>query len=257
MSDTHFVVERVNWRRGRGGAFVRHPGAVRVAAFDAFADASAFRWAEETRARAAVNPFAGALGCPAEQSHLPEPLLHDWLLDHGVEPPAPAAGRRDWAGWWAESAPGWTDAQRAAAWEALDKVRFFRVTERPRRPVGYAVVRVIWGYNDEWFYPGGEGGETQTVYRTLARAEAECREQNEVAREQWTATFADGGGYEPAGLNQFEMKDRLPPGYDPFGPPPRPAGGGKLMEEGYTLETFAVDEVPFFEVVEVELEGMA
>ena len=62
-------------------------------------------------------------------------------------------------------------------------------------------------------------------------------------------------GYEPAGLNQFEVKDRTLPGRDPFDPPPKPARTED--EEGDRIWTFAPDEVPFCEVVEVELEGEA
>src|SRR5207248_323709 len=125
-----------------------------------------------------------------------------------VDPPAPdkKTGKRDWAKWWEKKSPKWTADQRAAAWEALDKVRFFRVSERPRRPVAYAVVKVIWGYNDEWYYPGAEGGEVQTLYRSRARAEAEADRLNAEERENWTEMFRPGGyGYEPAGLNQFDL----------------------------------------------------
>ena len=157
--------------------------------------------------------------------------------------------------WWEKQSPRWTADQRAAAWEPLDRVRFFRVSERPRRPVAYAVVQVVWGYNDEWFYPGAEGGQVQTLYRTRARAEAEVARRNTEEREQWAGTIGNVG-YEPAGANQFELEGRLLPGQDPFGPDPKPALADQEDEEGDEIFTFAPDEVPFFEVIEVELEGV-
>jgi hypothetical protein len=256
---THFVVERLNWRRGRGDTFYRYPGQTRVASFATAAEAEAFRRAEEAKARNAVNPFAGTLAPPTDQTSMPEGVLCDWLLDHGIDPPAAdkKSGKRDWAKWWEKQSPRWTDAKRAAVWEPLDRVRFFRVSERPRRPLAYAVVQVVWGYNDEWFYPGAEGGQVQTLYRTRARAEAEAQRRNAEERENWAGVLGsdDSPGYDPAGLNQFELEGRLLPGQDPFGPDPKPARAGEEDKEGDELFTFAPDEVPFYEVVEVELEG--
>jgi hypothetical protein len=256
---THFVVERLNWRRSRGDTFYRYPGRTRVASFDTAEEAEAFRRVEEAKARAAVNPFAGTLAPPTDQTSMPEGVLCDWLQDHGIDPPAPKkSGPRDWAKWWEKAAPRWTDAQRAAAWEALDRVRFFRVGEQPHKPVAYAVVQVVWGYNDEWFYPGAEGGQVQTLYRTRERAEAEAARRNAEERENWVGMLGeDGVGYEPAGVNQFELEGRLLPGQDPFGPAPKPARADEEDEEGDEIFTYAPDEVPFYEVIEVELEGVA
>ena len=76
-SGTHFVVERLNWRRGRGDTFYRYPGQTRVASFDTAAEAEAFRRVEEAKARAAVNPFAGTLAPPTDQTTMPEAVLCD------------------------------------------------------------------------------------------------------------------------------------------------------------------------------------
>jgi hypothetical protein len=250
---THFVVERLNWRRDRSGVFRRYPGAARVASFDSADAAEAFRREREATARAAVNPFAGALAAPADLSHMPEPVLCDWLQDHGIDPPPTT--RRDWAKWWDKQSPKWSDDQRAAAWEALDKVRFFRVDERPRRPVVYAIVEVVWGYNDEWYYPGEEGGQTQTVYRSREKAEAECQRRNAASRRDWQGIVGDLTRGEAAGFEQypFDMEDRLFPGQDPFGPPRKPPA--EREEEDDEPGLYATDEVPFCEVVELELEG--
>lgn len=251
----HFVVERLNWRRASGDTFYRYPGQTRIASFDTVEKAEAHRRELESVARAAVNPFLGTLAPPADQTSLPEDVLCDWLTDQDIDPPATSkSGARNWAKWWPEANESWTDEERAAVWDRLDRVIFYRVVERIKRPVVYAVVRVIWGYNDEWFYPGAEGGVTQTVYRSRQKAEQIAAELNESARAEWTEGFEDFDvGYEPAGIYQFELEGRTLPGRDPFGPEPTPTGG--VDEEGDELFTFAPDEVPFFEVVEIEMEG--
>lgn len=234
MSDAHFVVERLNWRRV-DGTFYRLPGQTRFAAFDTFDEAEAFRAAEEGRARRVVNPFAGGLAVPFDQTHWQPEVLCDWLMDHGIDPPPPADGKRDWAGWWDREAPGWTDDQRWAAWEPLDKVRFFRLREAPKRPVAYAVVQVDWGYNDEWEYRDGEGGTVETLYRRRERAEAEAAERNRVARGQWDSD---------TGFDDCRWREAI---RDPFAAP----------DTTPRWEVRSADDVTFYEVVEVELEGEA
>jgi hypothetical protein len=253
---THFVVERLNWRRRRRDVYHRYPGQTRVASFDTPDQAEAYRREQEAKARAVVNPFAGCLAPPTEQTSLPEEVFCDWLTDHGVEPPRPAGQdqRRDWAAWWKERSPEWDERRRAAVWERLDRVTFFRVSERPKLPVVYAVVKAVWGYNDEWYYPGSEGGEVQTVYRSRQKAEEVAARENESAREEWRMAFEEFDmGYAPAGLNQFDLEGRLMPGWSPFEPTPTPTWTGGEDREGYN--TFPPEEVAFFEVVEVELEG--
>src|SRR5579883_1666928 len=227
MADrVRYVVERLNWRRGEGFSaagprpptFHRLPGETAVASFDSFAEAEAFRRDREAEARARVsNPFAGADSPPADRTSMPDGVFRDWLRDHGVDPPA-GTGPAAWAGWWDAESPRWTGAQRDAVWEALDGARFYRVAERPPRPVAYAVVRVLWGYNDEWFYPGAEGGDVTAAYRSRARAEAEAARLTAAAREEWAEILRQTGG--PP--NQFDLEDRRPPGYDPLDPPPEP-----------------------------------
>jgi hypothetical protein len=253
---THFVVKRLNWRRN-GQSFYRFPGEIRVASFDSTDEAEAYRRQQEEKARGVVNPFAGTLAPPPlEQTSLPEEVLCDWLEDCGIDPPAAKrrTGRRDWAAWWQKNSPRWSAEQRRAVWERLDRVSFYRVVERPRRPVFYAVVRVLWDYNDEWYYPGTEGGEALAVYRSREKAEAVAARQNEDAREEWTEGIEDEDimVYEPAGLNQFDPEGRLLPGQGPFDPAPEPTWTGE-DEKGWT---YTPDEVPFYEVVEVELEGL-
>src|SRR5262245_11549084 len=98
---THFVVERLNWRRRAAERFYRYPGQARVASFATAEQAESYRREHEEKARDAVNPFAGTLAPPADQTSLPEGVLCDWLTDQGIAPPkAKKNGSRDWAGWW-------------------------------------------------------------------------------------------------------------------------------------------------------------
>jgi hypothetical protein len=84
--------------------------------------------------------------------------------------------------------------------------------------------------------------------RNARNATRECR--------TWERHFQrDGWGYAPAGLNQFELCGRLLPSHDPFGPEPSPTR--TTDEDGDPIWTFTPDEVPFYEVIEVELEGVA
>ena len=254
---THFVVERFNWRRhGRDGTFHRLPGFTRLRSFDTREEAEAVRFAEEQKARGVVNPFLGTLAPPVDQSDLPEPVLCDWYMDHGFVLPKPdKKGHRDWAKWWAKESKKWPPERAAVAWEPLNRVRFYRVSERPKVPVGYALVEVNWGYNDEWYYPNAEGGTITTVYRNREKAVKECSLRNAREAESWDGMAADIG-YEPAGANQFELNGRVLPGRSPFDPEPTPQRT-EPDEEGDEVFTFTAREVPFWEVIEIELEGLA
>lgn len=256
---THFVVERFNWRRdGRTGTFHRLPGFVRIQSFDTRAVAEAFAHAEEQKARTVVNPFLGTLAPPTDQTDLPEHALCDWYMDHGFDPPAPnAKGVREWAKWWTKNRKGWKGERAAVAWEPLHKVRFYRISERPKVPVGYALVRVNWDYNDEWYYPCPEGGTVFSVFRSREKAMDECDHHNDIGRDVWDESVREYG-YEPAGGNQFELNDRVLPGASPFDRPPKPGPPDPEDDAPEAAECgkFSADEVPFWEVIEIELEGL-
>jgi len=287
---THFVVIRRNWRFvGRGGAYVLLPGEVRESSFATEAEAQDDARRREADARAKVNPFRCGTTW-ADRSHLPEAVFSDFLRDAGVEPPAAAPDEPiDWAAWWDEKAKHLGDAQRQRVWEGLDRVRFFQVSERPVRPVLYAVVRIEWNYNDQWYYPSAEGGTVQVAYRSRERAEQERGRLEAEARQHWRSQLdlpslddlasARGDGGE---LFPFDMEVRRFLGDDPFGPrrtPPRrmrPVDpddfddydeddeedeGGERQQRERPQEVeieggeFAVEEVPFYEVIELEEAG--
>jgi hypothetical protein len=281
---THFVVLQGNWRpAGTTRVLVRLAGETRAGAFADFDTAEADRASREQAARSIVNPFrCGVLW--SDRTAMPEPVFRDFIADAGVTPPTivpfpsvdekgkpvtrrdfrwrkppepPAGTFFDWDAWWDAVAPSLSDEQRARVWEGIGRVRFFRVEERPVRAVAYAVVKILWNYNDMWYYPGDEGGETTIAYRTRERAEAECERLNAEARARWRTDLqlADASEVanpeiDPDQLYQFDMQSRAFPGAAPFAPRPAPP---PRVQEDASKQLFAVDEVPFHEVVEIEL----
>lgn len=256
--ETRFVLKRLNWvdHTPWGDPHLcRQPGEVSVASFGTFEEADAERAKREEDYRKRVNPFA--CGTAVHYwTHLDEPRLRDWLMDHGIDPPAPGKLGTDWAAWWKKNHKKLGANKRASVWEVLDKVRFFAVREEPVRPVGFAVIEINWEYNDEYYDADSEGGRLVTVYRSRERADAECATRNERARAAWG--FADE--VEPEDLDEmegeedfddmaaFDMRDRLRRR--------RGLTAGEKLKKGEGLFNRTAN-VPFFEVIEVELEGLA
>lgn len=263
---TRFVVKRLRWMPRHDDVLVRLPGEVAVASFPTFDEAAAERDRREEEARARVNPFACGGGGTDEDgdtttavhywTHLDEPRLRDWLMDHGVDPPKPnKKGTTDWVKWWKRRHKKMSAEKRAAVWEALDKVRFYTVGEEPARPVAYAVVRVNWQYNDQFFYAGREGGSIeQVLYRSREKAEEECAECNYIAADAWKYNLTEVGyeeGSNPENsLEAFSTIERIH------------LREGRLKYRATRADRAArlggfwsTEGVPFYEVVEVELEG--
>ena len=249
---TRFVVKRLNWAQLYSGEMRRRPGEVALASFDAREPADAECAKREAAFREAVNPFA----CGAAVhywTHLDEPRLRDWLMDHGIDPPEPKKGKTDWAAWWKKGHKALGAEKRAAVWEVLDKVRFFAVREEPACPVGYAVVQVNWEYNDEFYDANAEEGEVMRVFRSRERAQADCDDSNDIARDIWADALADTleeiDEYvdEDSDFAMFDMQSRL---RRRLGLRP----GDELPKGAGTFRT--TDGVPFYEVIEVPLEGL-
>jgi hypothetical protein len=230
-----YVVQRLNWRRHAHG-LVRLPGRTRLQSFPDPGAAQADCRRREQEARARVNPFT--CGGPAlhHQTRFDEGRLCDWLLDAGVEPPDPAPGTgRAWAAWWDQAHAKWSDLQRDKVWEALDRVRFFEVVQRPARPLGYVVVWINWAYNDEYFVAEHEGGAVNVAFRNRKKAQSYADEATFIARQAYS-----NNGVE----DDFDMTARLHCQGDPLTPPAR----------GDFEKLRPLADVPFYEVVEVELE---
>jgi hypothetical protein len=128
MPDAIFTIERLNWRRTAGGWLVL-PGADRVATFADRAAAESDAREREWVVRRRVNPFHCGGPFLHYQTSFDAARLHDWFLDIGVEPPGVTADSATWADAWAHAQPHMSARQHAAAWESLDRVRFFRVTD--------------------------------------------------------------------------------------------------------------------------------
>ena len=132
-------------------------------------------------------------------------LLNDWALDLGLTPPGPEAPSAAWATWWGREHSSFTAVQRDKMWEALDRLRFYEVIERPERPVVYVAVRINWAYNDQWFVAEAEGGKAEGVFRTREEAEDYCNECNELSRDFWIDNAEEAGDDEGGA---FDMRDR-------------------------------------------------
>lgn len=248
---TRFVVKRLKWEQRYDG-WRRQPGEIAVASFATFDEAERECAKREDGFRKHVNPFECGTAVHYWSS-LDEPRLRDWLMDRGIDPPkAGKDGKTEWAEWWKQNHKKLSDEKRAAVWEALDKVRFFAVREEPVRPVGYAVVMINWEYNDEYYDANAEEGEVIQVFRTRERAEAECEEANYIARDIWSESLSEGDielddEDDEDGYNMFDMQDRLRHrrGLHP----------GEQLKKGEGLFRTTAG-VPFYEVIEVPLEGL-
>jgi hypothetical protein len=252
----HFVVERLNWRLcEESGPFTRAkpkviswarlPGAERVAGFDDIGAADADCRRREEALRRQVNPFAcGSALCYL--SSLDEGRLRDWMLDAGLTPPE-AEGLDAWPAWWERAAPAMTDLQRAKAWEALDRLQFFRVVESSRR-VLFVVAGAYWRYNDEYYYRQSDGldeyyyrqSDGLTPYKAFRSREAAEAEQAEMeAYSRYEMDWGGGSGLNPFqinGLDHWEAWSSLPQAeaverVEALGlPPPGPGQWGDTLD---------------------------
>jgi hypothetical protein len=200
-------------------------GPVEVAVFADYQAARADCAEREQTARHGVNPFRlWGPHLPAVTS-LDAPVLHDWLLDAGLDAPSPNTdGIRDWAGWWDAWQRQWTAGQRDAVWQALDRARFFDVVERRRaRRKAYIVVEIGWWWNDDPpLYSDPEGGIPVEAFSD--------RDLAEVRRLELEAERRQNNWFDS---NRFDLEGR---------------GGAQPGE--YTLA-----DVPLYEVIEVDWEG--
>lgn len=238
-----YVVSRLNWRES-AGIWCRLPGDTRMASFESADDAAADRTKREQAARQRVNPFQCGTAWH-ERTAMPELIFRDYLQDADIAPPDEST---PWDKWWEAVVPTLTADLKARVWEGLTGLRFYTVEERPNRPVAYAVVRINWQYNDQWYYPDAEGGTVETLYRTRKRALAEVAERTEEEREYWR------GGNEDAERFEFDMEGRRFAHQDPFDPSPKPPKRDVGVDPDENYGHFSTGEVPFFEVIEVELE---
>jgi hypothetical protein len=136
-----FILERLNWRAVADGWRLT-PGSDRVEAFATRTDAEAAHRDGEWALRRRINPFRCGGPFLHYQTTFDAARLHDWFLDAGLDSPGISPHSNAWAEVWDRDHAGMTDAQRAAAWEALDRVRFYRVVEgQTGRPMYLVALR--------------------------------------------------------------------------------------------------------------------
>lgn len=234
MSDApRFVVRRLNWRPA-GDRFIRLPGEVRLASFDSLDLAEIDCALREGEVRARVDPFKCGTTWHALTT-FPEPVFRDWLRDGGLLPPEAwnehvSVPLDEWVEWWQRVGHTHSSEEVAHLWTGLNRVRFFEVVERPVSSVAFAVVRVMWEYNDAWYEPGAEGGRTVRAYRSRERAEAECQRLEDEARAEWSVG-------ESVSAQRWELGDW-------------PALG---EDSGTEVSEALKQGVPLYEVVEIDL----
>lgn len=235
-----YVLNRLNWARTDypyAGTLTRLPGSTRLESFEDYEKAEQTRIEMENQARGKFNPFL--CGGPALhfQTSFDADRLHDWLLDSGVEPPSVGKkGSRDWKKWWEQTGSRLDEWQTAKVWEALDRVRFYEVVQRPARPVVYVVTEIHWEYNDEGYDPDVEGGRALLAFTSREKAERHRQELEKQRRQAYGNAFY---GYDMTGRIHWK---------NPFEEVSDTSVWGNDLPDDFPL---------FYEVVEVELEEVS
>jgi hypothetical protein len=236
MAEMRYVLCRLDWRMHRHGdhkdCWTRSPGQKDLESFDTFEAAEVVRARNEAIARKRVNPFKCGAGF-AELTHFMEAPFRDWLMDHEIPPPT-GEKLQDWRTWWDANHKSWSAPQLQTIWQALNKLQFYIVEERPKRNLVYALMEIQWEYNDDT-YDATSVPTGIKVYRTRKRAEIALREATDQMRTsgRWT-------------LAHFEMKSLETQEEDPFLEDWKPRKSDGLQA--------SVETAPFFEIVEIELE---
>ena len=128
MPEPVYTLHRLVWRRHADG-WLNLPGSdpVRTYSDRAIAEAAAGEMEWDIRGR--INPFRCGGPRLHYQTAFDAARLFDWCLDHSLDPPGVTPESATWSAWWDDHQKAFTPAQRAAVWEVLDRVRFFRVEE--------------------------------------------------------------------------------------------------------------------------------
>ena len=228
MSNRHYLVREQTWVNPTDTFYWLIPERTEVVAtFAHYEGALADCRRREEETRWPTNPFRYG-HTMFYRSSLDAPRLHDWLLDHCMEPPVRTDERDpttiEWEEWWSQNVGTWTDTERTTVWEALDKVRFFDVADQSAEAKVYVVVEIQFTCNDETYAEADpEGGTVQIAFTDKHKAEWHCRRRNAEQRAEYTEDI-----YE-----YIDYVDRI----------------GLLNGE-----QLAIDEAIYFEVLEVPLE---
>ena len=232
MTNRHYLVREQTWVNLTDSFYWLIPERTEVVATFAHyegAVADCRRREEETRWSA--NPFRYG-HTMFYRSSLDAPRLHDWLLDHGIEPPARTDERDpapiEWEEWWSQNIGTLSDTECTTVWEAVDKVRFFDVADEPARTKACVIVRIQFTSDDLNFVEADpEGGKIQIAFYEKIKADSHCRQRN---AESQAENAADNESHD---FDYVDYVDRV----------------GELNGE-----QLAIDEAIYFEVLEVPLE---
>ena len=87
------------------------------------------RKCEATSDHDGLNPFELGGNDLSDQTSLTPTELAERLAAAGLKPPRRPEGYGEFSDWWSVHEKSFTPEQRAAVWEALDRVSFFEVAE--------------------------------------------------------------------------------------------------------------------------------
>jgi hypothetical protein len=230
------------------------PG-LEVASFDTIDEAEIDRWKREQVARSKMNPFD--CGSLPMVTHFPEPILRDFLMDADVTGPLQGGA---WAAWWTKNREQLSAEQVARVWEAVDKVRFFDITEEQESPELHAVVDVVWEFRDGVHVADWDGGELVRVCRWKERAGEVARGRSQHLRVSHAdhAPFANcrpsnvpdpflAGSVRLAGVERMPFSEAITIPFDDsceILPPLDPLRGGLLNRNGRVFVVVRLDYAP-------------
>ncbi len=231
MKTRHYLVREQTWVNPADAFYWLIPERTEVVAtFANYEEAVADCRRREEETRWPVNPFRYG-GTMFYRSSLDAPRLHDWLLDHDIEPPVRTDERDptplEWEEWWSQNIGTLSETERTTVWEALDKVRFFDVADEPARTKAYVIVQIQFTSDDENYIEADpEGGSIQVTFYEKSKADWHCRQRNAESQ----AAEADNDSHD---IDYVDYVGRI----------------GELNGE-----QMVIDEAIYFEVLEVPLE---
>ena len=183
MSNRHYLVREQTWVNPTDTFYWLIPERTEVVAtFAHYEGALADCRRREEETRWPTNPFRYG-HTMFYRSSLDAPRLHDWLLDHGIEPPVRTDERDptplEWEEWWSQNIGTFSDTENAAVWEAINKVRFFDVVDEPARTKAYVIVQIQFTADDLNFVEADpEGGRISFAFYEKTKADSHCRRRN-------------------------------------------------------------------------------
>ncbi|MEZ6140941.1 MAG: hypothetical protein R3B84_10255 [Zavarzinella sp.] len=212
---TQFIVRQRNWLYVHEKVFARAPGERVIAHYENAADAEADCLQRESAVRAQWNPFW--FGTTLHHlTTFPIPILRDWLQDAGLSPPD-STDIADWAKWY-EELPR-SPEQTHHLWQGLNRLQFHDVVARDPDKTAYAIMEIVWSYDDQYYHAAHEGGKVQKVYRNREAADQECQRLISLYRQQmglphrgtYSRNHAEALKNEYSEIERIRLENQLPP----------------------------------------------